>query len=59
MKTPQQLSQEALAEFKAAYQEEFGEELSDAQALSLTRFRGQVRGSNTGYLVGLVFKVHR
>ena len=28
-------------------------------AVSLTRFRGQVRGSDTGYLVGLVFKVHR
>jgi hypothetical protein len=27
--------------------------------LSLTRFRGQVRGSDTGYLVGLVFKIHR
>ncbi len=44
MKTPQQLSQQALAEFKATYQEEFGEELSDAQAhemaVRLLRFFG-------------------
>jgi hypothetical protein len=44
MKTPQQLSREALAEFKAAYLNEFGEELSDAQAqemaVRLLRFFG-------------------
>jgi hypothetical protein len=44
MKSPAQLSSEALAEFKAAYQEEFGELLSDDQAremaLKLLRFFG-------------------
>jgi len=44
MKTPQQLSREALNEFKAAYQEEFGEEISDTQAcemaVRLLRFFG-------------------
>ena len=29
MKTPQQLSREAIDEFKAIYQDEFGRELSD------------------------------
>lgn len=44
MKTPQQLGREALDEFKAAYQEEFGEAISDAQAhemaVRLLRFFG-------------------
>ncbi len=30
-----------------------------SRSLSLTRFDGQVRGSGTGYLVELIFKVHR
>lgn len=44
MKTPQQLSREAIEEFKAIYQEEFGKSLSDdevqAIALRLLRFFG-------------------
>jgi len=44
MKTPQQLSREAIEEFKAIYQEEFGETLSDDEvqeiALRLLRFFG-------------------
>lgn len=32
MTAPQVLSQKAIDEFKAIYQEEFGEEISDAQA---------------------------
>ena len=44
MKTPQQLSREAMEEFKAAYHEEFGETLSDVQvhemAMRLLRFFG-------------------
>jgi len=44
MKTPQQLSREAIEEFKAIYQEEFGKHLSDDQvqeiALRLLRFFG-------------------
>ncbi len=44
MKTPQQLSREALDEFKAAYQQEFGEAISDAEAremaVRLLRFFG-------------------
>jgi hypothetical protein len=32
MAAPQQISLQALAEFKAIYRDEFGEELSDAQA---------------------------
>ena len=44
MKTPQQLSREAIEEFRAIYQEEFGERLSDDQvqeiALRLLRFFG-------------------
>ena len=44
MKTPQPLSQEAIDEFKAIYQEEFGITLSDGQvqdiALRLLRFFG-------------------
>jgi hypothetical protein len=47
MKSPQQLSREAIDEFKAAYQEEFGEALSDAEvhemAMRLLRFFGVLR----------------
>ena len=42
MKTPQQLSREAIEEFKATYQEEFGKSISDDEvqemALRLLRF---------------------
>jgi hypothetical protein len=44
MNTPQQLSREAIEEFKAIYQEEFGEILSDDEvqeiAMRLLRFFG-------------------
>ena len=44
MKTPQQLSRQAIDEFKAIYQEEFGRELSDEEvqeiAVRLLRFFG-------------------
>ena len=44
MKTPQQLSREAIDEFKAIYQDEFGKSLSDDEvqeiALRLLRFFG-------------------
>jgi hypothetical protein len=44
MKTPQQLSREAIEEFRAIYQEEFGEILSDDEvqeiATRLLRFFG-------------------
>jgi hypothetical protein len=44
MKPPQQLSRQAIDEFKAIYQDEFGRELSDDQvqeiALRLLRFFG-------------------
>lgn len=44
MKTPQKLSREAIEEFKAIYQEEFGEHLSDNEvqeiAHRLLRFFG-------------------
>ena len=44
MKTPQQLSRQAIDEFKAIYQEEFGEILSDDEvqeiAMRLLRFFG-------------------
>ena len=44
MKTPNQLSREAIDEFKAIYQEEFGETLSDDEvqeiAMRLLRFFG-------------------
>ena len=44
MQTPQQLSREAIEEFKAIYQEEFGEVLSDDEvqeiAMRLLRFFG-------------------
>ena len=44
MKTPQQLSREAIDEFKAIYMDEFGESLSDDEvqeiAMRLLRFFG-------------------
>jgi hypothetical protein len=44
MKTPQQLSRQAIDEFKAIYQDEFGRELSDDEvqeiAIRLLRFFG-------------------
>ena len=44
MKTPQQLSRQAIDEFKAIYQDEFGRDLSDDEvqeiALRLLRFFG-------------------
>ena len=44
MQIPNQLSREAIDEFKAIYKEEFGEELSDGQvqeiAIRLLRFFG-------------------
>ena len=44
MKTPQQLSREAIEEFKAIYQEEFGKSLTDGEvqeiAFRLLRFFG-------------------
>ncbi|MGZ4971356.1 MAG: hypothetical protein ACXWIU_10765 [Limisphaerales bacterium] len=46
MKTPKQLSREALEEFKAAYKEEFGILLADHQvqeiAVRLLRFFGML-----------------
>lgn len=47
MTTPQQLSREAIEEFKAIYQEEFGTQLTDDEvqeiALRLLRFFGLLR----------------
>jgi len=44
MKTPNQLSREAIEEFRAIYQDEFGQHLSDDEvqeiALRLLRFFG-------------------
>ena len=44
MKTPQQLSRQAIDEFKAIYEEEFGQSLSDDEvreiAIRLLRFFG-------------------
>lgn len=49
MKTPNQLSREAMEEFKAIYEGEFGESLSDAEvqeiAHRLLRFFGVLAGS--------------
>lgn len=51
MKTPNQLSREAIEEFKAIYQEEFGKILTDEEvqeiALRLLRFFGILNGSNS------------
>jgi hypothetical protein len=50
MKTPKQLSREAIEEFKAIYREEFGETLSDDDvqeiAMRLLRFFGILNKSN-------------
>lgn len=47
MKTPQQLSRQAIDEFKVIYQEEFGKSLTDDEvqeiALRLLRFFGILR----------------
>jgi hypothetical protein len=47
METPQQLSRQAIDEFKAIYQDEFGHTLSDAEvqeiALRLLHFFGILR----------------
>jgi len=47
MKTPQQLSREAIEEFKAIYQEEFGKKLTDDEvqeiAVRLLRFFGVLK----------------
>lgn len=47
MTTPNQLSRQAIEEFKAIYADEFGEELSDAEvqemAVRLLRFFGLLR----------------
>lgn len=47
MTTPNQLSRQAIDEFKAIYADEFGEELSDAEvqemAVRLLRFFGLLR----------------
>ena len=44
MKTPQQLSREAMEEFRAIYEEEFGQKLTDDEvqeiAMRLLRFFG-------------------
>ena len=52
MKTPQQLSREAIDEFKAIYKHEFGEVLSDDEvqeiAIRLLRFFGILTGPNSG-----------
>jgi hypothetical protein len=51
MKKPQQLSREAIEEFKAIYQEEFGEMLSDDEvreiATRLLRFFGILTKENS------------
>ena len=52
MQTPNQLSREAIDEFKAIYQEEFGEILSDDEvqeiAMRLLRFFGILNKENSG-----------
>jgi hypothetical protein len=52
MKTPQQLSREAIDEFKAIYKDEFGEVLSDDEvqeiAIRLLRFFGILTRPNSG-----------
>jgi hypothetical protein len=52
MQTPQQLSREAIDEFKAIYQEEFGEVLSDDEvqeiAPLLLRFFGILAKNEDG-----------
>jgi hypothetical protein len=50
MKTPQQLSQEAIEEFRAIYREEFGRTLSDEEvqemSIRLLRFFGILRNGD-------------
>jgi hypothetical protein len=50
MKTPQQLSREAIDEFKVIYQDEFGQLLTDDEvreiAVRLLRFFGVLQSSN-------------
>jgi hypothetical protein len=52
MNTAQQLSAEAIREFKAVYREEFGESISDEDAqeiaMRLLRFFGILAKSNSG-----------
>jgi hypothetical protein len=52
MKTPNQLSREAIEEFKAIYQEEFEEILTDDEvqeiAIRLLRFFGILNNGNPG-----------
>ena len=52
MQTPQQLSREAINEFKVIYKEEFGEVLSDDEvqeiAMRLLRFFGILNKDNSG-----------
>ena len=52
MKTPQQLSREAIEEFKAHYKAEFGQVLSDDEvqeiAMRLLRFFGILTRPNSG-----------
>jgi hypothetical protein len=52
MKTPQQLSREAIDEFRAIYQEEFGKSLSDDEiqeiAMRLLRFFGILAKPSSG-----------
>jgi hypothetical protein len=53
MKTPNQLSREAMDEFKAIYQAEFGETLSDDEvqeiAMRLLRFFGILNKKQSGH----------
>jgi hypothetical protein len=52
MKTPQQLSREAIDEFKAIYQDEFGKILTDDEvreiAIRLLRFFDILRDPDSG-----------
>jgi hypothetical protein len=52
MKIPQQLSREAIEEFKEIYKDEFGKHLSDAEvqeiAMKLLRFFGILTKSQGG-----------
>ncbi len=52
MQTPQQLSREAIDQFKAHYKDEFGQLLSDDEvqeiAIRLLRFFGILTGPNSG-----------
>lgn len=56
MKTPQELSRDAIDEFKAIYQEEFGKTLSDDEvkeiAMRLLRFFGILSDPGSGKTSG-------